>query len=132
MFAGLTAAGCDKLQESKPLPDAAAGTLNCLQIRNCVRTNCGGTMADQSCVQHCIEMGNIVAQSQYRNLNTCLVNICCNDTAGCGGGSPRCSAAGTPACETCTCTAQCSTTSAPCRQTATLCYGIEPDCATCM
>lgn len=120
------------LGNSSNADGAIGGKANCLAIRDCVRANCSGASPDQTCVQSCLNMGTAVAQTQYRNLTSCLVNICCTDTAGCGGGDPRCSATGTPACESCTCQAQCNVMNAPCRAAATACYGLQPDCSTCM
>ena len=135
----LVVAGCDQIMapgSGGTAPDAAPapGVGTCLDIRNCVYEKCGGATSPAmgtACLQDCIAKGTSNAQGLYLSLNSCLVATCCAAGKGCGGGEPRCNAAGTPACETCTCQAQCNASNAPCRQAAKSCYGVEPNCSTC-
>lgn len=125
------AGGCNE-GTSVPTDGGNGGRATCLAIRNCVRDTCTNPdpSANEACVQTCISTGGSAAQQQYRTLTSCLVNVCCKEGAACGGGEPRCNQVGTPACESCTCQAQCAV-SAPCRQAAIYCFGLEPDCSAC-
>ena len=131
LLAAGAASGCHLGSSSGDTDAAQTGSLSCLDVRNCIDTTCTGTGAEE-CTVRCVQMGTTVAQSLYRNLAACLVNNCCTDKGGCGGGDPRCALTGTPACTTCTCQAQCGgPAGSPCRNAATQCYGIEPDCVAC-
>lgn len=133
-LAGFAMGACDKSGDSTPAQDSGVTKASCLDVRNCVRDNCAGSLSaeeSETCVKGCLDQAGPAAQQDYRNLIDCLVNTCCTDTAGCGGGDPKCSANGTPACESCTCKAQCAAEGARCRMAAKICFGLEPNCSTC-